>query len=262
MWSPRRIRPVPPRPRERHQRQPTPRPRHQPPTRRRWPWRARRALADSPVASAPQAEAVAGAAPLIPPPALAPDEHPAPDADTPVVADAAPTATPAASSAPRRLVTSFAAMRGAGDTTSATQLRAMATGTSLLLGVPFHTQIDGTPYSLVNCGPASLSMVLTAFGLDADPAAIRDYLNYLVGNYDTEEGTSLYTLARIASEAGLNTFRSPDGGLQGWSIDAVREQVRAGHPVITLTKYRRLPGALRRRDRLRSLYRADRAGRR
>ena len=75
-------------------------------------------------------------------------------------------------------------------------------GTSLLLGVPFHTQIDGTPYSLVNCGPASLSMVLTAFGLDADPAAIRDYLNYLVGNYDTEEGTSLYTLARIAARPG------------------------------------------------------------
>jgi uncharacterized protein YvpB len=118
----------------------------------------------------------------------------------------------------------------------------MATDSSLLLGVPFHSQIDGTPFSLVNCGPASLAMVLTAFGLDVDPAAVRDYLNYLVGNYDTEQGTSLYTLARIASEAGLHTFTSPAGGLQGWTIDAIREQVRAGHPVITLTKYRRLPG--------------------
>ena len=48
-------------------------------------------------------------------------------------------------------------------------------------------------------------------------------------------------LARIAREAGLNTFGT-SGRLQGWTVEAVREQVRAGHPVITLTKYRRLPG--------------------
>src|SRR5581483_121895 len=76
-----------------------------------------------------------------------------------------------------------------------------------------------------------------------DPASVRDYLNYLVGNYDTEQGTSLYVLGRIAREAGLNIFGvGGSGNLQGWTIDAVREQVRAGHPVITLTKYRRLPG--------------------
>jgi hypothetical protein len=84
-------------------------------------------------------------------------------------------------------------------------------------------------------------MVLIAFGLDVDPPAIRDYLNYLVGNYDTEQGTSLYVLARIAREAGLSTFGT-SSGLQGWTVEAVREQVRAGHPVITLTKYRFLPG--------------------
>ena len=110
-----------------------------------------------------------------------------------------------------------------------------------MLGVPFRTQIDGTSFSLVNCGPASLAMVLIAFGLDVDPPSVRDYLNYLVGNYDTESGTSLYVLSRIAREAGLSTFGT-SSGLQGWTIDAVREQVRAGHPVITLTKYRFLPG--------------------
>ena len=53
-------------------------------------------------------------------------------------------------------------------------------------------------------GPASLAMVLIAFGLDVDPPSVRDYLNYLVGNYDTETGTSLYVLARIAREAGIS----------------------------------------------------------
>jgi hypothetical protein len=109
--------------------------------------------------------------------------------------------------------------------------------------VPFQTQIDGTAFSLVNCGPASLSMVLNAFGVNVDPASVRDYLNFLIGNYNTEQGTSLYVLGRIAREAGLNIFGVGGGGnLQGWTVDAVREQVRAGHPVITLTKYRRLPG--------------------
>jgi hypothetical protein len=145
-----------------------------------------------------------------------------------------------ASGPPRRLITSFAALQETGGG-SAMQLRSSATDTSLVLGVPFRTQIDGTSFSLVNCGPASLAMVLNAFGMNVDPPGVRDYLNFLVGNYDTEAGTSLYVLARIAREAGLSTFGT-SAGLQGWTIDAVREQVRAGHPVITLTKYRFLPG--------------------
>ncbi|MGE3270943.1 MAG: C39 family peptidase [Chloroflexota bacterium] len=146
-----------------------------------------------------------------------------------------------ASGPPRRLITSFEALRQTAGGGTTAQLKSWATESSLVLGVPFRTQIDGTAFSLVNCGPASLTMVLVAFGLDVDPPSVRDYLNHLVGNYDTEAGTSLYVLARIAQEAGLSTFGSA-AGLQGWTVDAVREQVRAGHPVITLTKYRFLPG--------------------
>ncbi|MCC7367604.1 MAG: C39 family peptidase [Chloroflexi bacterium] len=142
---------------------------------------------------------------------------------------------------PRRLITSFEALRQTAGGTSTSQLKSWATDTSLVLGVPFRTQIDGTSFSLVNCGPASLTMVLMAFGMDVDPPSVRDYLNHLVGNFDTEQGTSLYVLARIAREAGLTTFGT-SAGLQGWTVEAVREQVRAGHPVITLTKYRFLPG--------------------
>jgi Peptidase_C39 like family/Carboxypeptidase regulatory-like domain len=158
-----------------------------------------------------------------------------------------PTGTPdttdvLAAGPPRRLITSFEALREVGGGGSAAQLKSWATDSSLVLGVPFRTQIDGTTYSLVNCGPASLAMVLTAFGVDVDPASVRDYLNFLIGNYDPVAGTSLYVLSRIAREAGLNAFGMSGGNLQGWSVEAVREQVRAGHPVITLTKYRRLPG--------------------
>jgi hypothetical protein len=156
----------------------------------------------------------------------------------------APTTSPddlLASGPPRRLITSFEALRATTSGGTAAQLKSWATDTSLVLGVPFKTQIDGTSFSLVNCGPASLAMVLIAFGMDVDPPSVRDYLNYKIGNFDTEQGTSLYVLAQIAREAGLSTFGT-SAGLQGWTVNQVREQVRAGHPVITLTKYRRLPG--------------------
>jgi hypothetical protein len=163
---------------------------------------------------------------------------------TPVGTPGTPTAGDAlAAGPPRRLITSFDAMRDTGPGGAVSQLKSFATQSSLVLGVPFRTQIDGTAFSLVNCGPASLSMVLTAFGVNVDPPSVRDYLNFLIGNYNTEQGTSLYVLGRIAREAGLNIFGVGGGAnLQGWTVDAVREQVRAGHPVITLTKYRRLPG--------------------
>jgi hypothetical protein len=144
-----------------------------------------------------------------------------------------------------RPTTSFVALRDPGSEVGVGQLRAYSNDSSLILGVPFKTQIDGTTYSLVNCGPASLAMVLSAYGMDVDPAAVRDYLNHLVGNYDTEIGTSLEHLARIAREAGLSTLGLYGrGGYRAWTVDDVREYIRAGYPVITLTKYRKPPGRL------------------
>ena len=212
-------------------------------------------LAASPADDAPEPTVVAAAAPavLLPPPSLdgraRPGASPGPAADQTLAARGPPTpsdgdAPRAVSEPPRRVIESFAELQAGDAEAGATPLRAMTTDTSFMLAVPFRTQIDGTSYSLVNCGPASLSMVLAAFGLDADPPSIRDYLNFLVGNYDTEQGTSLYVLANIAREAGLNVFPSERGSLQGWTIQDIRRQISAGNPVITLTKYRRLPGHL------------------
>jgi hypothetical protein len=112
------------------------------------------------------------------------------------------------------------------------------------LGVPFRSQIDGGDFQYVNCGPASLTMVLAAFGLEVGPSQVRDYLNNLIDNFNTDLGTSLEVLSRIGKDAGLTPMDlySDGGGYRNWSTDAVRWHVQQGHPVITLVKYRNLPG--------------------
>jgi hypothetical protein len=112
------------------------------------------------------------------------------------------------------------------------------------LGVPFRSQIDGGNFQYVNCGPASLTMVLAGFGLEVGPSQVRDYLNNLIDNFDPDLGTSLDVLSRIGKEAGLTSMDlySDRGGYRNWSTDAVRWHVQQGHPVITLVKYRNLPG--------------------
>jgi hypothetical protein len=112
------------------------------------------------------------------------------------------------------------------------------------LGVPFRSQMDGGDFQYVNCGPASLTMVLAGFGLNVGPSQVRDYLNSLIDNFDTDLGTSLDVLSRIATQAGLTPMDlySDQGGYRNWSTDAVRWHVQQGHPVITLVKYRNLPG--------------------
>jgi hypothetical protein len=115
------------------------------------------------------------------------------------------------------------------------------------LGVPFRSQIDGGNFQFVNCGPASLTMVLAGFGLEVGPSQVRDYLNNLIDNFDTGLGTSLDVLSRIGKEAGLTPMDlySNAGGYRNWSTDAVRWHVQQGHPVMTLVKYRNLPGHTR-----------------
>lgn len=111
------------------------------------------------------------------------------------------------------------------------------------LGVPFRTQMDATYYAQVNCGPASLAMAMGAFGINLDPHAIREYVNFLSGNLDPDSGTSLDHLARVAREAGIRTLDLYSArGYRAWDLDLVRQHVAQGHPVITLTRYQSLPG--------------------
>jgi hypothetical protein len=116
-------------------------------------------------------------------------------------------------------------------------------GETLWLGVPFRSQMDGSYFSQVNCGPASLSMALAAFGIDVDPPSVREYVNFLSGNLDPDSGTSLDSLAKVAREAGLATLDLYGSrGYKVWDLDLVRQHVAQGHPVVTLAKYQSLPG--------------------
>jgi hypothetical protein len=117
-------------------------------------------------------------------------------------------------------------------------------GNRLLLEVPFRTQFDGTEFPASNCGPTSLAMVLDAFGVASKTFQVRNLVNVLANNFDVEAGTSLDALSWIANQAGLRVIGLyADAGYHKWTIDDVRDEVRHGHPVITLVKYRDLPGA-------------------
>jgi uncharacterized protein YvpB len=121
-------------------------------------------------------------------------------------------------------------------------VRGAMVGRQLLLEVPPRTQFDGTPYQSSNCGPTAMAMVLEAFGLKVDAFKLRNYVNNITGDRSVENGVALDYLAYIASEAGLQPagLRAP-GGYRRWTVPEIREEVRHGHPVITLVKLRELP---------------------
>lgn len=108
----------------------------------------------------------------------------------------------------------------------------------LWLGVPHRSQFDGTYYAETNCGPASLGMILEAYGLRYPTDAIRGEVNRFQGDSNPDNGTSLGAVALVAERAGLY----PVGLHRRWSIDDVRAHLTAGRPIITLVRFADLPG--------------------
>jgi hypothetical protein len=115
---------------------------------------------------------------------------------------------------------------------------------SFRLSVPFRTQKDGSAYQGSNCGPASLGMVLDAFGIRG---ATNDDLRYATHEYQGTLGRRGGTALQHMASAGVDHGLTPIGLYNGkdfasWSVDDVRTELRAGRPVIALVKYRLLPG--------------------
>ncbi|MBI3967773.1 MAG: LysM peptidoglycan-binding domain-containing protein [Chloroflexi bacterium] len=105
------------------------------------------------------------------------------------------------------------------------------------LAVPFRTQFDGSAYQGGNCGPASLAMVLAAFGKVVPTGDLRAIVNDLQGTWRIyDSGTAIDNLATIARRHGLQPT------LRRWTLDDVRDQLRAGQPLIPQVRYRALPG--------------------
>jgi hypothetical protein len=111
------------------------------------------------------------------------------------------------------------------------------------VAVPWRTQLDGSVYAGSNCGPASLGMVLDAFGTNKSTYDLRKLSHTYQGTWGSHAGTGLEHLARVAEDSGVGTRGLYDGRrFRSWSMAELREELAQGHPVIILTKYRLLPG--------------------
>jgi uncharacterized protein YvpB len=125
---------------------------------------------------------------------------------------------------------------------------------SVLLDVPYRSQLDGSPYETANCGPTSVAMLLAFHGIDASPWEIRvramqaqDSWVDSEGGYSDDYGVFIHHLATVAESYGLRTeglwhregFRIDR--LREWQPADVRNALRVGHPVVVQVRYQSLP---------------------
>jgi hypothetical protein len=112
-----------------------------------------------------------------------------------------------------------------------------------VLDVPYVSQADGTPYEAVNCGPASVAMVLRALGVGISVPEARAALSRARGVPGDYRGAALETLATVLAGESLRPVGLlPGGRLTRWSPEAMREELYDGHPVIAEVRERLLPG--------------------
>jgi Peptidase_C39 like family len=111
------------------------------------------------------------------------------------------------------------------------------------VNVPWRTQLDGSRFAGANCGPASLGMILEAFGTTKGTDDLRYRSHTYQGTWGSYTGTALEHLAHVAEDFGVPTRGLYDGRrFHTWTTDELREELRQGHPVMILVKYRLLPG--------------------
>ena len=109
---------------------------------------------------------------------------------------------------------------------------------------PYRSQLDGSPYALANCGPTSLGMALAAFGVDVPPSQLRQEVLNAQHMWGNNAGTVMPALAAVAQQHGLKTLDmyDADGSISHWTLDDIRGDIAAGHPVVVQVRYRSLPG--------------------
>lgn len=122
--------------------------------------------------------------------------------------------------------------------------RPFAFGESWLrLNVPYRTQLDGSVAAEANCGPASLGMILDSVGTPIPTSELRDQAHRFQGTSGPNTGFLLEVLQRVAELHGLEAQGLMDGRrYHRWTLDELRQHLRAGHPVIPQLRYRLMPG--------------------
>jgi peptidase C39-like protein len=122
-----------------------------------------------------------------------------------------------------------------------------APGAKRLVSVPvYRTQKDGSKYALSNCGPASLGMVLDAYGVDRSTLELRELTHTYQGTWPNRGGTALQHMAHVAEDFFVpvhGLYEAPGSDeFHKWTIDEVVNQVGHGRWVIPLVRYGMLPG--------------------
>src|SRR5512138_1687516 len=116
----------------------------------------------------------------------------------------------------------------------------------MLLPVPQRSQIDGTVWGPSDCGPASLAMVLEAFGDKVPTVDLRKRANQLLGVSSPDTGTKIEHLAQIAREHGFSATDPLEGkSYRRWTLDQAKAEIRAGHPVLAQVYFPLLPNQKR-----------------
>jgi hypothetical protein len=109
--------------------------------------------------------------------------------------------------------------------------------------VPYRGQLDGSAYSLANCGPTAIGMVLEGFGVKVPLGQLREEVLDTQKIWGNGTGTLMTALAEVVESHGLQTYglRSEEQ-IRRWTLDDVREQLRLRRPLVIQTYYRALPG--------------------
>jgi uncharacterized protein YvpB len=126
-----------------------------------------------------------------------------------------------------------------------------AASEAMALSVPYRSQLDGSPSQDANCGPASIGMVLAAYGQAVPTLQIREYIMAAQDTGGSDDaGSFIESLWDAAEHYGLEPgglFAGARGkrgktALRRWSIDELRRELDAGRPIVPQVWYRGLPG--------------------
>ena len=121
----------------------------------------------------------------------------------------------------------------------------------IALPVPYRTQLDGNPYELADCGPATMAMIVTAYGHPVKTIEVRRLVNKIQGTEgEYDAGSFLESLWTVAERYGLKPMdlfsgEKNDKGeplLRRWSMEDLKRHLDAGRPIVPQGWYRGLPG--------------------
>jgi LysM repeat protein len=116
--------------------------------------------------------------------------------------------------------------------------------TRLRVWAPYRSQFDGSPYEHANCGPATLSMLMSFHGEHWTTASIRRSVVQYSGMPAYDTGSTWEDIGHAARQRGFTTLGLFDGigGYRQWTFADLMREVEQGRPVMLLVRFWSLPG--------------------